>query len=50
MNFLLRIVIAVIIGVLVAGLLNYFKVLEPSLNALIGFLAALLFYFGYDQK
>ncbi len=49
MNLLVKAVIAIILGVLTAGLLNYFGVLNENLNSLIGFLVALLFFFGYDR-
>ena len=49
MSILVKAVIAVVLGVLTAGLLNYFGVLNHSLNSLIGFLVALLFFFGYDR-
>jgi len=49
MNIILKALIAIILGVLTTGLLNYFGVLNDSLNTLIGFLVALLFFFGYDR-
>lgn len=50
MNGLLRILLAIVIGVLVTGLLEYFGVLNHGLDALLGVVAALLFYFGYDRQ
>lgn len=49
MSTILRIVLAIVIGVLVTGLLDYFGVLTHALNVLLGFVAALLFYFGYPD-
>lgn len=48
MNLVLRVVLAVVVGLLVTGVLNYFGVLNSQLNALIGFLAALVTFFGWD--
>lgn len=48
MNLILRIVFAIIAGVLTTGLLNYFGVLNANLNSLIGFLVALAVFFGAD--
>lgn len=49
MSLLIRVVIAVIAGVLTDALLNYFGVLTPHINALIGLLVGLLVFFGYDS-
>lgn len=48
MNIIIKVVIAVVIGALVMGILDYFGLLNHSINALLGFLAGLLFFFGYD--
>jgi hypothetical protein len=48
MNLLLRIVFAVVVGMLVAGILRYFNVLNYSLDGLIGFVVGLAVFFGWD--
>lgn len=48
MNLLIRIVVAILVGLIVTGLLNYLGVLTATLNGLIGFLAALITFFSYD--
>lgn len=48
MNLVLRVILAIVVGLLVAGVLDYFNVLTPHLNALLGFLAALVTFFGWD--
>lgn len=50
MNTILRIVLAVVVGVIVTSLLEYFGVLNRGLDVLLGFAAALLFYFGAPDK
>lgn len=49
MNFLLRLLLAVLVGVLITGLLDFFGVLNHGLDVLIGFIVALVFYFGYPN-
>lgn len=48
MNLIIRIIVAVIVGVIITGLLNYFGVLTTQLNTLIGVLAAILVFWQYD--
>lgn len=48
MSLVIRIVVAIVVGMLVAGVLNFFGLLTPQLNALLGFLAALLTFFSWD--
>lgn len=48
MTLIIRIFIAVLVGVLVDALLNYFGLLTDHINALLGLLAALLVFFNYD--
>lgn len=49
MSLIIRVVVAVLVGIIVTGLLNYFQVLTPHLNSLLGFLAAVVMFFGYDH-
>lgn len=48
MTLILRVVAAIVVGLIVTGLLDYFGVLTHSLNALLGFLAALVTFFSWD--
>lgn len=48
MSLVLRIVVAIVVGLIVTGVLNYFGLLTPHLNALLGFLAGLVTFFGWD--
>lgn len=48
MSLVIRIVVAILVGLIVTGLLNYFNVLNEHLNALIGLLAAIVTFFSYD--
>lgn len=48
MALLIRIAVAIIVGILVDAILNYFNLLTPSINALIGLLLALLVFWQYD--
>lgn len=48
MNLVVRIVVAVLAGLITSGLLNYFNVLNAHLNGLIGFLVAIVVFFNYD--
>lgn len=50
MNLVVRIVLAVLVGLVVSGLLNYFGVLNPSLNGLLGVIAAIVVFFGYGDR
>lgn len=45
MSWIVKVLLAVVVGLVVAGVLNYFGVLNHSLNALLGVLAAILTYF-----
>jgi phosphate/sulfate permease len=49
MNFLARVAIAVICGVIAFLLLTFFNVLTSTLDALIGALVGLVVYFGAPQ-
>jgi uncharacterized membrane protein YeaQ/YmgE (transglycosylase-associated protein family) len=49
MNFIIRIILAIVVGVLVTSLLDYFGVFNTHINALLGVVAALVFYFGYHE-
>ncbi len=49
MALVIRVVVAILVGLIVTGLLNYFGVLDARLNSLLGFLAAIVTFFGYDQ-
>ena len=49
MNFLARVAIAVICGVIAFLLLTFFSVLTSTLDALIGALVGLVVYFGAPQ-
>lgn len=48
MNLVIRIVVAILCGVIVTGLLDYFGLLTPHLNTLIGILVAILVFWQYD--
>ncbi len=48
MSLVLRIVAAILVGLIVAGLLDYFGLLTPHLNALLGFLAGIVTFFSWD--
>lgn len=48
MTLVLRIVLAVVVGLLVTGLLDYFGILTHSLNALLGFVAAVVTFLTWD--
>lgn len=48
MNLAFRIIIAILSGLIVAGILDYFNLLTPHLNGLIGVLVALLVFWQYD--
>lgn len=48
MSLVIRIVVAVLVGLIVTGLLDYFNVLNHGLNVLIGLLLALLTFWQYD--
>ena len=50
MNAIVKAVIAILLGLIVAGVLDYLGVFSHRLNVLIGIAAALLFYFGYDRS
>lgn len=45
MGAIVRILIAVLVGCLTTAILNYFGVLDSTINALIGLVAGLLVYF-----
>lgn len=49
MGLIVRIVVAILVALIVTGVLNYFGLLTPHLNALLGFLAGVVTFFGYDQ-
>jgi hypothetical protein len=42
--------VAVIVGVIVTAILDYFGLLTPQINTLLGVLAAIVTYFGYDGR
>lgn len=44
MSIILKVVLAVVVGLVVTGLLDYFGVLNHSLNVLLGFVAAIVVY------
>lgn len=46
MNWVLRVLLAVICGVLATAVLNWTGVLNTTINALIGVLVALVVYFN----
>lgn len=48
MNLILRIVVAIVVGLIVTGVLDYFGILTHSLNALLGFLAGLVTFFSWN--
>lgn len=48
MLLVIRIVVAVLAGLITSGLLNYFGVLNAHLNGLIGLFVGLCVFFGYD--
>lgn len=48
MSLLLRVVVAVLAGVILTALLDYFNVLTPQLNALLGLLLGVLVFWRYD--
>lgn len=48
MILVIRIVVAILLGALVTGLLNYFGLLTPFLNGLIGFVLGLMVFANYD--
>lgn len=48
MNLIIRIVASILLGVIVTSLLDLFNLLTPHINALIGFLVALLVFWQYD--
>ena len=50
MNWILRIILAVLVGLLATGLLDWAGALNHGLNVLIGVILALLFYFGYPDN
>lgn len=50
MNPILRIVLAVLVALIVAGVLDYLGVLSHGLNVLIGIALGIAFYFGYPER
>lgn len=48
MSLVLRVIVAIVVGLLVAGVLDYFGLLTPHLNALLGFLAGIVTFFSWD--
>jgi uncharacterized membrane protein YeaQ/YmgE (transglycosylase-associated protein family) len=48
MNWLLRILLAVIVGVLVTAVLEWLTPVPHNIDVLLGIVAALITYFGYD--
>lgn len=48
MSLIIRIIVAILVGLIVTGLLDYFGLLTPHLNALIGILVALVTFWQYD--
>lgn len=48
MSLIIRIVVAIVVGLIVTGVLNYFGLLNASLNSLLGFLAGLVTFFSWD--
>lgn len=50
MNFIVRVILAIVLGVLTTALLDFFGVLNAHINALIGVVVALVFYFGYPNE
>lgn len=46
MNWILKVVLAVVVGVLVTSILDWLGVLNTTINALLGLLAALIVYFN----
>lgn len=49
MSFIVRILLAILLGVLATSLLDWLGVLTHTINVLIGVIVALAFYFGYDK-
>lgn len=50
MNLILRILLAVILGVIATALLDHYGVLTTQINFLIGIAVALIIYFGDPIK
>lgn len=48
MSLILRIVLAILAGVITTGLLNYFGVLTAQLNSLIGIVVAIVVFFSWN--
>lgn len=48
MNWLLRVLLAIVVGVLVCAILDWLGVLTTTINALLGVVAALVTYFGWN--
>jgi hypothetical protein len=48
MNVILRILLAILAFALVVGLLDYFNLLNHSLNVLIGLIVAILAFLSWD--
>lgn len=49
MSVLVRAIIAILLGMLVTGILEYFNLLNRSLDVLLGVVVALVFFFGYGD-
>lgn len=50
MNWLLRILLAVVVGVLVTAVLEWLTPVPHSIDVLLGIVAALVVYFSYDGR
>lgn len=50
MNFILKVILSVLVGVLLTALLDHYAVLTPQINFILGFVAALLVYFNAPER
>ena len=50
MNWLLRVFLAIVVGVLVTALLEWLTHVPHNIDVLLGVVAALITYFGYDGR
>lgn len=50
MSTIVKLVLAILVALIVMGLLDFFGLLNHSLNVLLGLAAGLLFFFGYHQE
>jgi len=49
MNTLVKAVVAIVIGMIVTGVLEYFNLLNQNLDILIGIVVALVYFFSYGD-